>query len=70
MARVSGPIPPLPPVDEPADLMAAARANCASRLRSRGSDVEAEAFERGERDGAWAMRHEINKLRREGNHHE
>lgn len=65
---MTGPIPPLPPVTAPADILADARANCAARLRLRGQDAEAEAFERAERDDAWAMRHEVNKLRtdREG----
>lgn len=60
-----GPIPPLPPVVAPADLMADARANCAARLRSRGHEAEATAFERAERDTAWAMRHEVARLRSE-----
>lgn len=57
-----GPIPPLPPLVAPADLMATARANCADRLRAKGDVDEAEAFARGERDGAWAMKHELAKL--------
>lgn len=60
-----GPIPPLPPLVAPADLMAAARANCADRLRAQGNGSESDAFARGERDDAWAMRHEVAKLRAE-----
>jgi|GEM_PF-2858934 len=57
-----GPIPPLPPVSAPAHIMAAARLNCAERLRGKGHEVEAQCFERGERDDAFAMRHEVSKL--------
>ncbi len=60
-----GPIPPLAPISAPADIMATARANCAARLRLKCQDAEAEAFERGERDGTWSMRHEVSKLRAE-----
>lgn len=60
-----GPIPPLPPLVAPADLMATARANCADRLRAQGNGSEADAFALGERDDAWAMRHEVAKLRAE-----
>lgn len=50
------------PTTAPADIMAEARANCAARYRSRGQELEAGAFEIGERDQAWAMRHEVNKI--------
>lgn len=46
----------------PADLLAEARVNCAVRLHAKGDVDEAEAFARGERDGAWAMKHELAKL--------
>lgn len=50
------------PTSAPADIMAEARANCAARYRSRGQALEAEAFASGDRDQAWAMRHEVNKI--------
>jgi hypothetical protein len=53
----------LPPIEAPADVMAMARENCAERLRARGQEAEAAAFERGDRDFAWAMRHEVNFLK-------
>ena len=55
-------IPEAPPVQAPVPVMQAARANCAARLRARGHEVEAQCFERGERDGTFAMRHEVNRL--------
>ncbi|WP_072378745.1 hypothetical protein [Novosphingobium sp. NDB2Meth1] len=61
----AGAIKPTPTLEAPADLMAAARANCAARLRARDSAAEADAFTRGERDQSWAMRHEVAKLRAE-----
>lgn len=61
----AGAIKPTPVLEAPADLMAAARANCAARLLARGSADEANAFARGERDQAWAMKHEVAKLRAE-----
>jgi hypothetical protein len=60
-----GPIPPLPALDVPAPLLALARANCAARCRDRGEHETAAAFERGEQDLGWALRHEVNKLRAE-----
>lgn len=56
--------PPLRNV-APAHVLAAARTNCAARLRTKGHEVEAQCFERGDRDDAWAMVHEVNKLVRE-----
>ena len=56
--------PPLRAV-APAPLLMQARANCAARLRAQGHEVEAQNFERGDRDEAWAMRHEVNKLQAE-----
>ena len=53
----------LPPIEASADIMAMARDNCAERLRARGEVKEAEAFERGDRDFAWAMRHEVTLLK-------
>ena len=50
------------PIAADAIVMAEARANCAARLRSRGQEAEAAQFEVGERDDAWAMRHEVGKL--------
>lgn len=50
------------PIDADAITMATARENCAATLRERGYADEAAAFERGERDDAWAMRHEVNRL--------
>jgi len=61
----TGPIPPLPAVDAPATLMEAARVNCAERARAKGDDVLADAFLSGSQDPAWAIRHEVNKLRAE-----
>ncbi len=55
-------IPEAPPVQAPAPVMQAARANCAARLRAQGHEVEAQCFERGERDQSFGMRHEVNKL--------
>lgn len=52
----------LPPVEAPALVMEMARTNCAERLRARGSEAEADRFERGERDWAWLMRHEVALL--------
>ena len=49
----------------PAHILAQARANCAARMHAQGHDAEAQCFERGERDDAWAMVHEVNKLRAE-----
>ena len=56
---------PTTPLTAPAPIMEQARATCAARLRARGSEAEAQAFERGERDDAWAMRHEVGKVLRE-----
>ena len=53
---------PATPLTAPAPIMEAARATCAARLRARDSEAEAQAFERGERDDAWAMRHEVAKV--------
>ena len=52
----------LPPLIASADVMALAREGCAANLRARGYPEEAEAFERAQRDGAWAMRHEVARL--------
>lgn len=57
-----GSIKSLNPIQADAIVMAQARANCAERLRARGQEAEAVQFEVGERDDAWAMRHEVNKL--------
>lgn len=62
---IKGPVPLLAPIDAPAGIMAEARANCAARYRARGQDSEADAFARGDRDDAWAMRHEVSKLKTE-----
>lgn len=56
----------LAPIEASADVMALARENCAERLRAKGSEAEAAAFERGDRDWAWLMRHEIARLLGEG----
>lgn len=61
----AGAIKPQQPIQADAVLMAEARANCAARLRSRGSEAEAAMFETAQRDGTWAMRHEVAKLRAE-----
>lgn len=62
----AGKIRSLPPVEAPANVMALARENCAANLRERGQETEAVAFEKGERDFAWAFRHEVMRLQREG----
>lgn len=61
----TGPVPPLPAIEAPADLMAEARANCAARARARGQDAVAEAYETGAGDAGWGFRHEVAKLRAE-----
>lgn len=61
-----GKIKSAPPVTASADIMAMARENCAVRLRAKGGDTEAEAFDRGERDFTWAMKHEVRRLQSEG----
>lgn len=60
-----GPIPPLPALDAPADLMAQARANCAARARAKGCDDLAAQYEAGTQDLGWSIRHEVNRLRAE-----
>lgn len=50
MSSHTGPVPPLPALEAPTDLMADARANCAARYRARDQHAEADAFARGERD--------------------
>ena len=50
------------PIEAPAPIMAEARTNCAERLIVRGHADEAERFALGERDGAWAFRHEVARL--------
>jgi hypothetical protein len=50
------------PIDADAITMATARENCAANLRERGYACEAAAFERGDRDNAWALRHEVVRL--------
>lgn len=52
----------LPPLIASADVMALAREGCAENLRRRGYPDEAEAFEKGRRDSAWALRHEVARL--------
>lgn len=56
----------LPPLDVDALTMATARENCTANLRARGYSDEADAFERGDRDFSWAMRHEVARLTAEG----
>ena len=48
-----------------ADTVKTARANCAARYRARGQAMEAQAFAAGDRDAAWAMRHELRRLQAE-----
>lgn len=60
----TGPIPPLPAIDAPADLMAEARANCAARARARGQEAVAQDYETGGGAG-WGLRHELSKLQAE-----
>jgi hypothetical protein len=62
MSRLAATIPPLSATPE---MLAQARENCAARLRARGHALEAEAFAAGERDFAWAVRHEVTKLKAE-----
>ncbi|WP_333837963.1 hypothetical protein [Novosphingobium sp.] len=57
-----GPIPALPPLDAPDDIVTAARANCAQRSRDRGDHETAVRFEQGLQDLGWAFRHEVMKL--------
>lgn len=54
-------IKPSKPIDAPADIMAAARANLALRARARGNVNAAAAYEAGEGEG-WGLRHEVDKL--------
>lgn len=61
----AGAIKPTPTLEAPADLMAAARANCAARVAARGQDAEAKRYNAGENDQGWALRHEVAKLRAE-----
>ena len=65
MTNTTHAVPPAPPVIAPSPIMAAARANCAANLVARGYPDEAELFATGKRDGAFAMRHEVNRLRAE-----
>lgn len=59
----NGPVPPLPALSAPANILAEARTNCAARLRARGLVSAAEQIER---DGAgWAVRHEVARLQAE-----
>ena len=55
-------VPEAPPVAAPTPIIATARANCAANLVRRGYPEEAEMFATGKRDGAFAMRHEVNRL--------
>lgn len=61
----SGAIKPTPVLEAPADLMAAARANCAARVAARGQEAEAQRYRAGENDQGWGIRHEVAKLRAE-----
>lgn len=65
MTNPHGPIPPLPPIEASPEMLAEARQNCADRLRARKHFTEAEAFDAGLRDFAWAMRFEVAKLKAE-----
>ena len=58
-----GAIPPLPPVEAPAPLLAEARANCAANLIQRGYPEEADQFAAGNRDWEFPMRYEVKRLR-------
>lgn len=60
-----GPISPLPPLNAPAEFLAAARANCAARAREIGEAERAASYERGDQDLGWALRHEVSRLRAE-----
>ncbi len=46
-------------------LLETARRNVAERQRARGDDGPAADTLTGERDGSWAMRHELAKLQNE-----
>lgn len=61
----AGAIKPTPVLEAPADLMAAARANCAARVGARGQEAEAQRYRAGSNDQGWGVRHEVAKLRAE-----
>lgn len=46
----------------PANIMAAARANCAARLRATDQAMSALRIETGIDDDCWAMKHELARL--------
>ncbi|MCW1985561.1 UNVERIFIED_ORG: hypothetical protein M2348_001293 [Sphingomonas sp. R1F5B] len=57
-----GPIPMLPALDAPADILDTARLNCASRASDRGALDLSVSYLEGGQDQGWAMRHEVAKL--------
>jgi len=62
-------IKPPTTLDASEDERAQARANCAARARERGEDPLALEFEMGTQDQGWAVRHELNQIRAEGQGH-
>ena len=56
---------PLPALNVDATTMAEARANCATRALARGEAELAHQFEIGTQDAAWAIRHEVNRIKAE-----
>lgn len=63
---MSGSIKPTPVLMAPAHIMQEARQNCAARATARGEDALAAAYMARTQDQGWAMRHEVERLTKEG----
>lgn len=61
----AGQTKPTMPLDADEETRRRARANVAALRRERGEHALAAEFEAGTQDDAWAMRHEVNRLRAE-----
>ncbi|PTR05387.1 MULTISPECIES: hypothetical protein [unclassified Novosphingobium] len=57
-----GPIPMLPALAAPAEILDTARLNCAARAQDRDQADLAVSFLEGGQDCGWSMRHEVAKL--------
>jgi len=57
-----GPIPMLPALAAPAEILDTARLNCAARAQDREQADLAVSFLEGGQDCGWAIRHEVAKL--------